>query len=59
MSDVKFMLSMPSELRVAIKREAYREGITMNEYICAVMDQFIKIKEGERKNVIEGLTKNS
>lgn len=48
MSDVKFMVSLPVDLRVKIKREARRNGISMNEYIVTVLSQFLELQKGYR-----------
>lgn len=51
--EVKFMLSMPPTLRGDIKREARKQGISMNEYIVTVLLQFIDIQRSSRngKNI--------
>jgi len=51
--EVKFMLSMPPVLRGDIKREARKQGISMNEYIVTVLSQFIEIQRSNRngKNI--------
>lgn len=46
--EVKFMLSMPPTLRGDIKREARKQGISMNEYIVTVLSQFIDIQRSSR-----------
>lgn len=43
----KFMVSLPTQLRAKIKREARRNGITMNDYIVTVLSQFMEL-QGER-----------
>lgn len=48
MSNVKFMVSLPVDLRVKIKREARRNGISMNEYIVTVLSQFLELQKGYR-----------
>ena len=47
------MLSMPPTLRGNIKREARKQGISMNEYIVTVLSQFIEIQRSNRngKNI--------
>lgn len=47
------MLSMPPNLRGDIKREARKQGISMNEYIVTVLSQFIEIQRSNRngKNI--------
>lgn len=45
----KFMLQLPKNLRADIKREARRQGITMNDYIVTVLTQFIDIQRGQRE----------
>ena len=45
----KFMLQLPKNLRADIKREARRQGITMNDYIVTVLTQFIEIQRGQRE----------
>lgn len=51
--EAKFMLSMPPTLRGDIKREARKQGISMNEYIVTVLSQFIEIQRSSRngKNI--------
>ena len=51
--EVKFMLSMPPVLRGDIKREARKQGISMNEYIIIVLSQFLEIQRSNRngKNI--------
>lgn len=39
------MLRCEPELRNAIRREARKQGISMNDYICTVMSQFIEIQK--------------
>lgn len=46
--EVKFMLSMPPTLRGDIKREARKQGISMNEYIVTVLSLFIDIQRSSR-----------
>lgn len=46
--EVKFMLSMPPTLRGDIKREARKQGISMNEYIVTVLSQFLEIQRSSR-----------
>lgn len=41
---VKFLLTIDSNLRARIKREARRHNISMNEYIAVVLEQFVNIK---------------
>lgn len=48
MSDVKFMLHLTADLRIKIKREARKQGISMNEFIVTVLSQFIEIQKGYR-----------
>ena len=43
------MLQLPKSLRADIKREARRQGITMNDYIVTVLTQFIEIQRGQRE----------
>lgn len=43
------MLQLPKNLRADIKREARRQGITMNDYIVTVLTQFIEIQRGQRE----------
>nr|DAR79979.1 MAG TPA: hypothetical protein [Caudoviricetes sp.] len=45
----KFMLQLPKNLRADIKREARRQGITMNDYIVTVLTQFVDIQRGQRE----------
>lgn len=47
------MLSMPPVLRGDIKREARKQGISMNAYIVTVLTQFIDIQRSSRngKNI--------
>lgn len=45
----KFMLQLPMNLRADIKREARRQGITMNDYIVTVLTQFVDIQRGQRE----------
>nr|DAD84345.1 MAG TPA: putative nuclease of the RNAse H fold, HicB family [Podoviridae sp. ctUS21] len=45
----KFMLQLPKSLRADIKREARRQGITMNDYIVTVLTQFVDIQRGQRE----------
>ena len=47
---VKFLLTIDSNLRTMIKREARKHGISMNEYIETVLTQFVDM---ERCNVWE------
>lgn len=42
------MLSMPPALRGDIKREARKQGISMNEYIVTVLSQFLEIQRSNR-----------
>lgn len=42
------MLSMSPTLRGNIKREARRQGISMNEYIVTVLSQFLEIQRSNR-----------
>ena len=42
--ECKFMVSLPTQLRAKIKREARRNGITMNDYIVTVLSQFIELQ---------------
>lgn len=51
--EAKFMLSMPPTLRGDIKREARKQGISMNEYIVIVLSQFLEIQRSSRngKNI--------
>lgn len=42
------MLSMPPVLRGDIKREARKQGISMNEYIVTVLSQFLEIQRSNR-----------
>lgn len=42
------MLSMPPTLRGEIKREARKQGISMNEYIVTVLSQFLEIQRSNR-----------
>ncbi len=51
MNEVKFMVSLPETLRLAIKREARRNNVTMNEFIVTVLEQFIEIQRGQRGNI--------
>ena len=44
----KFMLSMPPVLRGDIKREARKQGISMNEYIVTVLSLFLEIQRSSR-----------
>ena len=41
----KFLISLSTQLRTEIKREARRNGISMNEYIAIVLEQFIAVQE--------------
>lgn len=43
---VKFLLTIDSNLRTMIKREARKHGISMNEYIETVLTQFVDIERG-------------
>lgn len=47
------MLSMTPTLRGDIKREARKQGISMNEYIVTVLSQFIEIQRDSKngKNI--------
>lgn len=45
----KFMLTLPEELRVEIKREARKNSIPMNEYIVTILAMYIDIQK-EKKN---------
>lgn len=40
----KFLLTMPVSLRVDIKRQAKKHGVTMNEYIVTVLQQFVDLQ---------------
>lgn len=42
--DVKFLLTIDSNLRARIKREARKHNISMNEYIAVVLEQFVNIE---------------
>ncbi len=44
--DVKFLLTIDSNLRARIKREARKHNISMNEYIAVVLEQFVNIERG-------------
>lgn len=44
--DVKFLLTIDSNLRTRIKREARKHNISMNEYIAVVLEQFVNIERG-------------
>ena len=46
--EAKFMLSMSPVLRGEIKREARKQGISMNEYIVTVLSQFLEIQRSNR-----------
>ena len=46
----KFMLSMPPVLRGDIKREARKQGISMNEYIVTVLSLFLEIQRSSRND---------
>lgn len=48
------MLSMPPVLRGDIKREARKQGISMNEYIVTVLLQFIDIQRSRNGKNIKG-----
>lgn len=41
------MLSLPFQLRQQIKRQARKEGISMNEYIVTVLEQFVELQRGQ------------
>nr|DAR54751.1 MAG TPA: antitoxin [Caudoviricetes sp.] len=40
----KFLVSLPTQLRAKIKREARRNGISMNDYIVTVLEQFVELQ---------------
>lgn len=42
------MLQLPRDLRADIKREARRQGLSMNDYIVTVLSQFLEIQRGQR-----------
>ena len=44
--DVKFLLTIDSNLRARIKREARKHNISMNEYIAVVLEQIVNIERG-------------
>ncbi len=44
--DCKFLVSLPTSLRQQIKRQARKEGISMNEYIVTVLTQFVELQRG-------------
>lgn len=46
---VSFVIKLPSDLRKNIKREARKRGISMNEFIVTVLDQFVAYQQ-EQKN---------
>lgn len=48
-----YLLKLPDNLRAEVKREARKHGITMNEYITTVLEQFIAIQRGKNGSVIE------
>lgn len=48
------MLSMPPVLRGDIKREARKQGISMNEYIVTVLSQFIDIQRSRNGKNTKG-----
>lgn len=51
------MLQLPRELRGNIKREARRQGLSMNDYIVTVLSQFLdiqKVKRGESTQEVVG-----
>ena len=43
---MKFLLTIDSNLRARIKREARKHNISMNEYIAVVLEQFVNIERG-------------
>lgn len=55
--DVKFLLTIDSNLRARIKREARKHNISMNEYIAVVLEQFVnieRVRNGESKQKPSG-----
>lgn len=49
----KFLITIPSELRGKIKREARKHGITMNEYIVTVLEQFVAMQGNSNGKDVE------
>lgn len=47
---VKFLMTLPVELRVTIKREARKHDLSMNDYMVTVLEQFIAIQGGNNGN---------
>lgn len=54
MEEVKFLIKLPEDLRESIKREARKNGITMNEFIKTVLEQFIAIQRGNDNGNVKG-----
>lgn len=52
--EAKFLLKLPEDLRILIKREARKQGITMNEYIVTILEQFILLSRGKTGENAEG-----
>lgn len=47
---VKFLMTLPVELRATIKREARKHDLSMNDYMVTVLEQFIAIQGGNNGN---------
>lgn len=46
LNNVKFMLHLSFGLRNKIKRQAIKNGVSMNQYIVTVIEQYIDIEKG-------------
>ena len=47
------MLQLPRELRGNIKREARRQGLSMNDFIVTVLSQFLEIQKVRREETTQ------
>lgn len=52
--EVKFLLKMSPALRSAIKRNARKEGVTMNEFITIILEQFVQLQGEKNGNAKRG-----
>lgn len=52
--EVRFMVSLHSDLRSKIKREARKNEVTMNEFIVTVLEQYIAIQGAKHGKNTQG-----
>lgn len=48
--NVKFLMTLPVELRATIKREARKHELSMNDYMVTVLEQFIAMQGKDNGN---------